>query len=90
MAEAEASAILGRITDTAVHMVDSNISLVNRLAKQSSTGPAQDRRGALQDVWMTLAEEAGDLVQISYLSAQFLDALFGLNRRPGDGGENTG
>lgn len=90
MAEAEASAILGRMTDAAVHMIDSNISLVNRLAKQSGTHESQDRRGALQDVWMTLAEDAGDLVQISYLSAQFLDTLFGLNRRPEDGDEHTG
>ena len=77
VADSEAAEIIDQISDAAAHLVESNVALLNRLAEGSSSDAAVDRRGALQDVWMTWAEGAGDLVTISYLTAQFFDALAG-------------
>ena len=76
----EAEEIIDRITDAASHLVDTNIALLNRLAEGSSADPSVDRKGALQDAWMTWAEGAGDLVTISYLTALYLDAVLGTGR----------
>jgi hypothetical protein len=75
MADSEPAEIIDQITDAAVHLLESNVALMNRLAEGSRATASADRRGPMQDVWMTWAEGAGDLVTISYLTAQFLDAL---------------
>jgi hypothetical protein len=76
----EAEEIIDRITEAATHLVDSQVALLGRLAEGSSADPEVDRRGAVQDAWMTWAEGAGDLVTISYLTAQFFDAVLGTDR----------
>jgi hypothetical protein len=86
----EAGEIIDQITDAAVHLIESNVALMNRLAEGSSASPSVDRSGPFRDVWMTWAEGAGDLVTISYLTAQYLDALTGTDRRDTEGeGERT-
>lgn len=82
----EAGEIIDRITEAATHWVDSQVALLGRLAEGSSADPEVDRRGAMQDVWMTWAEGAGDLVTISYLTAQFFDAVLGTDRPDRDRG----
>jgi hypothetical protein len=79
MDEGEGAEIIDRMADAAVHLVQSNVDLLGRLA--GGTSGAADRRGPLQDVWMTWAEGAGDLVAMSYLTAQFFDTLTGADRR---------
>ena len=71
----EAEEIVDQITDAAMHLVQANVALINRLAEGSSDSETEDRRGPLQDIWMTWAEGAGDLVAISYLTAQFFDSF---------------
>ena len=80
MPRGETDEIIGQMGDATVHLVNVNLELVQRLARRGSTpGGPSDGPGAAQDVWMTWAESAGDLVQISYLAAQLVDALW--NRR---------
>jgi hypothetical protein len=78
----EAEEIIDRIAETATHLVDAQVALLGRLAEGSSADPEEDRRGAMQDAWMTWAEGAGDMVTISYLTAQFFDAVLGTDRPP--------
>ena len=84
MADGEASELIGQITEAAVHLVNANADLVGRLAVGSSGEDPDEGTGPFRDVWMTWAEGAGDLVRISYLSAQLLDVLTGFDRPRAD------
>jgi hypothetical protein len=84
MADGEASELIGQITEAAVNLVNANVDLVSRLAAGSSPEDLDEGTGPFRDVWMTWAEGAGDLVRISYLSAQLLDVITGFDRRRAD------
>jgi hypothetical protein len=83
MARSETDEIIGRMADTAVHLVNVNVDLLKRLAAQGRPGTAgagsadSGTGGPAQDAWATWAESAGDVVQLSYLTAQLLDAVWG-------------
>ena len=66
--------IVGQLTDATIRLVDTNLNLLTRI-----TGGGREHEetkgGPAEDVWMTWAESAGDLVTISYLAAQLLDTL---------------
>jgi len=80
----EAEEIVGQITDTTLSLISSNVDLVKRIA-ESRGAPDPNGRGPVQDIWMTWAQNAGDLVTISYLTAQLFDAFRGPGpSRPGE------
>jgi hypothetical protein len=87
MASAESGEIIGQITDSTVQLFNRNLDLAQRIAGMAD--PRQDGppiEGRAQDVWTTWTESAGDLVQITYLTAQLVDSLWGRPRSssPGD------
>ena len=77
--------IVGQLTDATIRLVDTNLNLLTRI-----TGGGREHEetkgGPAEDVWMTWAESVGDLVQISYLTAQLVDSLVG-RRRPDAGAD---
>ena len=80
VAGSETEQIVGQMKDAALHLISSNVDLVKRIANGGD--PVPPRRGPAQDVWMTWAESAGDLVTITYLAAQLLDTLGGTREAP--------
>ncbi len=72
--------VLAQMTRTATHLVDSNVELLKRLAATREPAGESSDRGPFQDIWMTSAENAGDLVTLSYLTAQLIDAAVGRQR----------
>jgi hypothetical protein len=79
----ETSEIIGQITDATVRLVNVNLDLVQRIAGNAGGAGTGEGRGPAEAAWSAWTESAGDLVQISYLSAQLVDALWG--RRPPTG-----
>ena len=79
----ELSEIIGQITDATVHLVNVNLDLVQRIAANAANAEANEGGGPAEEAWLTWTESAGDLVQISYLTAQLVDGLWG--RRPPSG-----
>jgi len=79
------SEIISQITDAGVHLVNANLDLVQRIASKA-TGSTEtgEGPGPAEEAWLTWTESAGDLVQISYLTAQLVDSLWG-RRRPQSG-----
>jgi len=78
------SEIIGQITDAGVHLVNANIDLVQRIAAKAAGPTDAEGPGPAEEAWLTWTESAGDLVQISYLTAQLVDSLWG-RRRPQSG-----
>lgn len=82
--------IVGQLTDATIRLFDTNLDLLTRLAGGAGTGSDRQpagpppNEGAAQDVWMTWAESVGDLVQITYLTAQLVDSMWGRGRTPPD------
>ncbi len=76
-----ANELIGQLTDATVHLVNVNLDLVQRIA-----GGAADRTsegtGPAEDAWLTWTESAGDLVQITYLTAQLVDEVWGRRTPP--------
>ena len=79
------SEIISQITDAGVHLVNAQLDLAQRLAKKA-TGPADagESTGPAEEAWLAWTESAGDLVQISYLTAQLVDSLWGRRGPPPD------
>lgn len=75
--------IVGQLTDATIRLVDTNLNLLTRI-----TGGGREHEetkgGPAEDVWMTWAESVGDLVQISYLTAQLVDSMWGPGRSSPD------
>ncbi|HLN15769.1 MAG TPA: hypothetical protein VK277_03345 [Acidimicrobiales bacterium] len=80
MARRETNEIIGQITDATVHLVNVNVDLVQRIARSDATAEPDEATGPVQQIWMSCAESAGDLVQISYLTAQLVDSLWASRR----------
>ena len=70
--------IISQITSATVHLVHVNLDLAQRIAG-NVTEPPDDKPGSgpAQEAWLAWTESAGDLVQISYLTAQLVDGLWG-------------
>ena len=77
------SEIIGQITDAGVHLVNANLDLVQRMASRAN-GETDGGEGAgpAEEAWLAWTESAGDLVQISYLTAQLIDTLWAQRRPP--------
>jgi len=76
------SEIIGQITDAGVHLVNANLDLVQRMASRANGDTdAGEGGGPAEEAWLAWTESAGDLVQISYLTAQLIDTLWA-QRRP--------
>jgi hypothetical protein len=83
MSREETDEIISRITDTTLHLVNTNLGLIQRIARPHEREPgAETSAGPAQEIWMTCTESAGDLVQISYLTAQLVDSLWRSRRSP--------
>lgn len=78
----EVNELIGQLTDATVHLVNVNLDLVQRIAGNANPD-VEVRPGPVEEVWLAWTESAGDLVQISYLTSQLVDALW--TRRPTPG-----
>ena len=86
MSQGEADEIIGQITDATVHLLNRNLDLVQQMVKTGGTSDgAAKHEGPAQGVWTAWTESAGDLVQITYLTAQLVDSVWG--RRPPPAGD---
>ena len=86
MSQGEADEIIGQITEATVHLVNRNLDLVQRMAGTGNTSSSSsEAEGPAQGIWTAWTESAGDLVQISYLTAQLVDSLWG--RRASSSGD---
>ncbi len=73
----ETSEIIGQITEAGVHLVNTNLELVQRMASRTNgETDAAEGAGPAEEAWLAWTESAGDLVQISYLTAQLIDSLW--------------
>jgi hypothetical protein len=74
----EVDEIISQITSATVHLVHVNLDLAQRMAA-NVTEPPDDEPGSgpAEEAWLAWTESAGDLVQISYLTAQLMDGLWG-------------
>ncbi len=74
----EVDEIISQITSATVHLVHVNLDLAQRIAAKV-TEPPDDEPGSgpAEEAWLAWTESAGDLVQISYLTAQLMDGLWG-------------
>ncbi len=87
MAQGEADEIIGQITDATVHLFNRNLDMFQRIAAGSAAADRSSKaEGPAEEIWTAWTESAGDLVQITYLTAQLADSLWG--RRPSSSGEN--
>jgi len=84
----EADDLIEQIAGATARLIESNAALARRLlcgAEAVSDDAVPDdvvpARGPVEDAWLTWAECAGDLVTVSYLSAQLADVL-GVFPRP--------
>jgi hypothetical protein len=75
----EVDEIISQITSATVHFVHVNLDLAQRIAANVTEPPQDDQPGSgpAQQAWLAWTESAGDLVQISYLTAQLVDGLWG-------------
>ena len=90
MPSQEAEDLIHGIADAAARLIESNIALARRVLR-GTDGPddAEPAPGPVEDAWLTWADGAGDLVTLSYLSAQLADVLGVYPRRsPRDAGDD--
>jgi hypothetical protein len=82
--------ILGQLTDATIRLFGTNLDLMTRFSGGARTGADPEpsgfptSEGPAQDLWMTWAESVGDLVQITYLTAQLVDSMWGRDRTTSD------
>ena len=79
VASNEVDEIISQITSATVHLVHVNLDLAQRIVANVTEPPQDDQPGSrpAQEAWLAWTESAGDLVQISYLTAQLMDGLWG-------------
>jgi hypothetical protein len=77
MAQNEADQIIGQITDATVHLVNRNLDMVQRVTGMNATEQSSRSEGPAQEIWTAWTESAGDLVEITYLTARLADRLWG-------------
>ena len=71
--------------------IESNMALARRIVGGVEVAPDADApaaRGPVEDAWLTWADSAGDLVTVSYLTAQLADVL-GVFSRPSSKGPDA-
>ncbi|HXW33924.1 MAG TPA: hypothetical protein VEJ87_05045 [Acidimicrobiales bacterium] len=84
MPKSERDEIIGQLTDATVHLVDVNLDLAKRVAGSVAARGVRGLRdagspqepGPAEDIWMTWAQSAGDVVQIAYLTSRLVDSLW--------------
>jgi hypothetical protein len=69
--------------DLANRLVSKSAALAKRVVRQEEDRPGL--AGPLQDLWMTLADAAGDIAELSYKWVQAVDGLSGFSRGSGTG-----
>jgi hypothetical protein len=73
--------IVGQMTDATIRLVDANLELFTRLTGGTRDEVQQEEDGGTaQDIWLTCTESVGELVQLSYLTAQLVDSMWGRGR----------
>jgi hypothetical protein len=77
----EADDLIEQIAGATARLIESNAALARRLLCGAEAAPDVSDRGPVEDAWLTWADCAGDLVTVSYLSAQLADVL-GVFPRP--------
>jgi hypothetical protein len=77
----EADDLIEQIAGATARLIESNAVLARRLLCGAEAAPDVPARGPVEDAWLTWADCAGDLVTVSYLSAQLADVL-GVFPRP--------
>ena len=83
MARNTTDQIVGQMTDATIRLVDANLELFTRLTGGGRDQPASEEgRGTAQDIWLTWTESVGELVQLSYLTAQLMDSMWGRGGPP--------
>ena len=81
MARNTTDQIVGQMTDATIRLVDANLGLLTRMTGGAGEEPRpEETEGTAQDVWLTLTESVGELVQLSYLTAQLVDSMWGRSR----------
>jgi hypothetical protein len=70
--------------DLANRLVSRSAALAKRMVRQEPE-ERPGLAGPLQDLWMTLAEAAGDIAELSYRWVQAVDGLAGFSPGPGPG-----
>ena len=80
MPDREADDLIEQIAGATARLIESNAALARRLLCVEAA-PDVPARGPVEDAWLTWADCAGDLVTVSYLSAQLADVL-GVFPRP--------
>ena len=85
MARNTTDQIVGQMTDATIRLVDANLGLLTRVTGGDRKEPGEEGDpGTAQDIWLTLTESVGELVQISYLTAQLVDSMWGRGRPSND------
>lgn len=73
--------LIEQIADAAVHLINSNVAMVQRLVGgERGSSVSGEPIGPVQDAWLTWADCAGDIVSISYLAANLADVVGGFHR----------
>ena len=73
--------IVGQMTDATIRLVDANLALLTRVTGGAGEEPRpEEDGGTAQDVWLTWTESVGELVQLSYLTAQLVDSMWARSR----------
>lgn len=85
MPTGEADEIIGQITEATVHLLNRNLDMARRLSAVGSRRSSPPIEGPAQEVWTAWTESAGDVVQITYLTAQLVDSLWGRRGSPAAG-----
>jgi hypothetical protein len=69
------------MTDATIRLVDANLGLLTRVSGGAGEEPRpEEAEGTAQDIWLTMTESVGELVQLSYLTAQLVDSMWGRSR----------
>jgi hypothetical protein len=77
--------IVGQLTDATIRLVDTNLNLLTRFTGGGAQRDAETPTGGpAEDIWMAWAESVGDVVQISYLTAQLVDSMWAPGRSSPD------
>ena len=72
--------LIGQIADATVRLVNSNVALFQRVVDRGRGAPVSDEAiGPMQDAWLTWADCAGEVVTISYLTANLADVVGGFH-----------
>jgi hypothetical protein len=75
-----ADELIEQIADAAARLINTNVALLQRVLDRGRGDPVSGEPiGPVQDAWLTWADCAGDVVTISYLTANLADVVGGFH-----------